>query len=182
MGNYVSYYIHNQIQPEDSSIELFMKGGACKEVFTAFQDCTKEAEKNNESIGVKCYPMLEKCMVAHSEYYHPILAAEKNAAEGMIKEFLPSTLGRDLTEGKEDAEVEEKEAKRILAIMEEGGCKEAFKACLDCSEEAEKNKEDSSAMCSQHMSKLVRCMFANLDHFQFILAAEEQMRRELESL
>ncbi|KAJ4869671.1 hypothetical protein Rs2_48760 [Raphanus sativus] len=181
MGNYVSYYLHNQSQQEDSSIEVFMKGGACKEVFTAFQDCAKKAEKNNESIGIKCYPMMEKCMLAHSEYYYPILEAEKNATEVMIKDFLPSTAGRDLTEGKEDAEVEE-EAKRILAVMEGGGCKEAFKAYLDCSDEAEKKKEETSAKCSQQMSKLVRCMHANPEHFQFIRAGEEQMRRELESL
>ncbi|CAH8391609.1 unnamed protein product [Eruca vesicaria subsp. sativa] len=78
--------------------------------------------------------MLEKCMVAHSDYYHPILAAEKSAAEVLMKGFIPSTVVRNLVEGKEDVEVNEEEAEMLFAFMEGGVCKDSFTAYVDCSE------------------------------------------------
>ncbi|KAF8087348.1 hypothetical protein N665_0588s0017 [Sinapis alba] len=69
---------------------LFMKGGGCKESFTAWEVCVEEAEKNNEDIVTKCMEItstLKKCMDAHSDYYQPILAAEKAAEEQVKKEF-----------------------------------------------------------------------------------------------
>ncbi|KAJ0248013.1 F167 [Hirschfeldia incana] len=69
---------------------LFMKGGGCKESFTAWEVCVEEAEKNKEDIVTKCMEItstLKKCMDEHSDYYQPILAAEK-AAEQQVKKEL----------------------------------------------------------------------------------------------
>ncbi|KAF8104609.1 hypothetical protein N665_0171s0110 [Sinapis alba] len=67
-----------------------MKAGGCKESFTAWDVCIKEAEKNKEDIVSKCVEVtstLHKCMDAHSDYYQPILAREKAAEEQVKKEF-----------------------------------------------------------------------------------------------
>ncbi|XP_050386241.1 uncharacterized protein LOC126802634 [Argentina anserina] len=69
---------------------LFMKGGGCKESFEAWENCIEEAEKTNEDIVQKCFEMTSKlkdCMLAHSDYYEPILRAEKAAEEQAIKEL-----------------------------------------------------------------------------------------------
>ncbi|XP_018451085.1 uncharacterized protein LOC130505969 [Raphanus sativus] len=69
---------------------LFMKGGGCKESFTAWEVCVEEAEKNKEDIVTKCMEItstLKKCMDEHSDYYQPILAAER-AAEQQVKKEL----------------------------------------------------------------------------------------------
>ncbi|ESQ35415.1 hypothetical protein EUTSA_v10008923mg [Eutrema salsugineum] len=69
---------------------LFMKAGGCKESFTAWEVCVEEAEKNKEDIVTKCTEvtsLLKKCMDAHSDYYQPILAAEKAAEEQVKKEL-----------------------------------------------------------------------------------------------
>ncbi|CAH2037810.1 unnamed protein product [Thlaspi arvense] len=69
---------------------LFMKGGGCKDSFTAWEVCVEEAEKNKEDIVTKCMEVtstLKKCMDAHSDYYQPILAAEKAAEEQVKKEL-----------------------------------------------------------------------------------------------
>ncbi|XP_004307185.1 PREDICTED: uncharacterized protein LOC101305508 [Fragaria vesca subsp. vesca] len=69
---------------------LFMKGGGCKESFVAWENCIEEAEKSNEDIAQKCFDLtsaLRECMVAHPDYYEPILRAEKAAEEEAIKEL-----------------------------------------------------------------------------------------------
>lgn len=69
---------------------LFMKGGGCKESFTAWEVCVEEAEKNKEDIVTKCMEItstLKKCMDEHSDYYQPILAAERAAEEQVKKEL-----------------------------------------------------------------------------------------------
>ncbi|CAN6896037.1 unnamed protein product [Brassica oleracea] len=69
---------------------LFMKGGGCKESFTAWEVCVEEAEKNKEDIVTKCMEVtstLKKCMDEHSDYYQPILAAERAAEEQVKKEL-----------------------------------------------------------------------------------------------
>lgn len=68
---------------------VFMKGGGCREPFTAWEVCMQEAEKNKEDIFTKCMEVnsaLFKCMDAHSDYYKPILA-NKAAAEQVKEEF-----------------------------------------------------------------------------------------------
>ncbi|KAL1202612.1 hypothetical protein V5N11_006587 [Cardamine amara subsp. amara] len=67
-----------------------MKGGDCKESFTAWEDCVEEATKSKEDIVTKCggvFSIMTKCMDAHSHYYHQFLAAKKTAEEHMEKEL-----------------------------------------------------------------------------------------------
>ena len=69
---------------------LFMKGGGCKESFTAWEECIEEAEKNKEDVVEKCFEItsvLKECMTAHSDYYEPILKAEKAAEAEAVKEL-----------------------------------------------------------------------------------------------
>ncbi|XXG52514.1 hypothetical protein AAC387_Pa03g0826 [Persea americana] len=70
---------------------LFMKGGGCKEEFIAWEQCVEEAEKNREDIVDKCFEvtaLLKKCMDAHSDYYGPILRAEKAMEEEAAQELV----------------------------------------------------------------------------------------------
>jgi len=55
--------------------DVFMKGGGCKQVYMDFQDCVDDSKKKNETIG-QCYPMLQKCMEAHSDYYKPMIGMD----------------------------------------------------------------------------------------------------------
>ncbi|XP_009592887.1 uncharacterized protein LOC107778200 [Nicotiana tabacum] len=69
---------------------LFMKGGGCKDTFTEWEKCIEEGEKNKEDIVDKCFEVtsaLKKCMEAHSDYYAPILQAEKAAEAELNKEL-----------------------------------------------------------------------------------------------
>ncbi|XP_057543519.1 uncharacterized protein LOC130821754 [Amaranthus tricolor] len=69
---------------------LFMKGGGCKDAFIAWEQCVDEGEKNKEDIVEKCFEVttnLKLCMEAHSDYYEPILRAEKAAEEEVKQEM-----------------------------------------------------------------------------------------------
>ncbi|KAK6128569.1 hypothetical protein DH2020_037679 [Rehmannia glutinosa] len=69
---------------------LFMKGGGCKETFVDWEKCVEEGEKNKEDIVEKCFQAtaaLKKCMEAHSDYYAPLLQAEKAAEEEAAKQL-----------------------------------------------------------------------------------------------
>lgn len=69
---------------------LFMKGGGCREVFIEWEKCVEEGEEKNEDIVEKCFEItgnLKKCMEAHSDYYGPLLQAEKAAQEEAMKEL-----------------------------------------------------------------------------------------------
>ncbi|KAL6969737.1 hypothetical protein U1Q18_029475 [Sarracenia purpurea var. burkii] len=69
---------------------LFMKAGGCRDSFIAWEKCIEESEKNKEDIVEKCFEItgaLKTCMEAHSDYYAPILRAEKAAEEEAMKEF-----------------------------------------------------------------------------------------------
>ncbi|KAI3433025.1 GCK domain-containing protein [Psidium guajava] len=69
---------------------LFMKAGGCRDTFSDWEKCMEEAEKSKEDIVDKCYQAaaaLKKCMEAHSNYYEPILRAEKAAEEEAVKEL-----------------------------------------------------------------------------------------------
>ncbi|KAL2937945.1 SH3 domain and tetratricopeptide repeat-containing protein 1 [Bienertia sinuspersici] len=60
----------------------FIKGGGCKDTFVAWKLCAEESNKNEEDSVEKCFEVtanLKKCMEAHSDYYEPILRAEKTA-------------------------------------------------------------------------------------------------------
>lgn len=69
---------------------LFMKGGGCKEAFIEWENCIEEAEKKEEDVVEKCYTVtsaLKKCMEANSDYYAPILQAEKSMEEEAAKKL-----------------------------------------------------------------------------------------------
>ncbi|KAJ9187452.1 hypothetical protein P3X46_002907 [Hevea brasiliensis] len=69
---------------------LFMKGGGCRDAFIEWENCVKEAETNEENVVDKCFDAtaaLRKCMQAHADYYEPILQAEKDAEERVMKEL-----------------------------------------------------------------------------------------------
>ncbi|XP_021857511.2 uncharacterized protein [Spinacia oleracea] len=69
---------------------LFMKEGGCKDEFIAWEKCVEDSEKNHEDIVEKCFDVtgnLKKCMIAHSDYYEPLLNAEKAAVEEVKQEM-----------------------------------------------------------------------------------------------
>ncbi|XP_043714885.1 uncharacterized protein LOC122663264 [Telopea speciosissima] len=69
---------------------LFMKGGGCRDEFIAWENCIEAAEKKEEDIVEKCFEvtgLLKKCMEAHSDYYEPVLKAEKAVEEEASKEM-----------------------------------------------------------------------------------------------
>ncbi|CAJ2650425.1 uncharacterized protein LOC123911232 [Trifolium pratense] len=83
-------------QPEEEEEEgecgfcLFMKGGGCKDTFVDWENCVKEAEDKKEDLVEKCSQVtarLKQCMDSHSDYYAPILIAEKHAEEQAVIEF-----------------------------------------------------------------------------------------------
>ncbi|EOA23010.1 hypothetical protein CARUB_v10003759mg [Capsella rubella] len=161
----------------------FMKGGPCKEEFSLFQDCVHEAEKKRELTG-PCYPILEKCMEAHSDYYQPILesdkAAEKILYEGLMKAFLPLTV--PLNEMNEDAN-------KFITFMEGGDCKESFTALrvnCDFTEEAGNNNEDLFTKCAGLFGTLLKCVADHSDYYHSIVsvtkATEEHLEKDLEAL
>lgn len=86
---------------------LFMKGGGCKDSFIAWEECVEKAEKNKEDIVTNCMEvtsMLKKCMDEHSDYYQPILAAEK-AAEAEVKKELEAEKKKEEEEKISEEEV-----------------------------------------------------------------------------
>lgn len=69
---------------------LFMKAGGCKDTFTDWEKCVDDGEKKKEDIVEKCFQAtaaLKKCMEAHSDYYAPLLQAEKAAEEEAAKQL-----------------------------------------------------------------------------------------------
>ena len=85
---------------------LFMKGGGCKESFIAWEKCIEDGETNKEDIVEKCFEVtaaLKKCMESHSDYYEPVLRAEKAAEEELEREVA----SRDSEKSKEDGNSEE---------------------------------------------------------------------------
>lgn len=69
---------------------LFMKGGGCRGEFVAWETCIRDAERKEEDVMDKCFDAtvaLRRCMEAHSDYYEPILRAEKEAEEEVAREL-----------------------------------------------------------------------------------------------
>lgn len=71
-------------EEDEKKFVAFMKGGDCKESFTAWYiDCNfteEEAKENKEDLNTKCarlFGMLIKCVDAHSDYYQPIFDVKK---------------------------------------------------------------------------------------------------------
>ncbi|KAI4368445.1 hypothetical protein MLD38_017002 [Melastoma candidum] len=87
---------------------LFMKGGGCKDAFVDWEKCIEEAEKSGEDIVEKCFQAtaaLKTCMEAHSDYYEPILRAEKAAEEEAVREL--EEKADELNKSDKDAAAEE---------------------------------------------------------------------------
>ncbi|XP_060215264.1 uncharacterized protein LOC132642041 [Lycium barbarum] len=85
---------------------LFMKGGGCKDSFIEWEKCIEEGEKNKEDIVEKCFEVtsaLKKCMEAHSDYYAPILQAEKAAQEDLEKEVKEKEKEEQKNEGNDSS-------------------------------------------------------------------------------
>ncbi|CAL9228863.1 unnamed protein product [Arabidopsis halleri] len=80
-------------EDEDEKFVEFMKGGGCKESYTAWHDdCnfTEEEAEKNKDLVTKCaglFGKLSKCLDVHSDYYHPILAVRKTTEEHLEKEL-----------------------------------------------------------------------------------------------
>ncbi|XP_021739960.1 uncharacterized protein LOC110706359 [Chenopodium quinoa] len=90
---------------------LFMKGGGCKDEFVAWEKCVEDSEKNQEDIVEKCFEVtgnLKKCMIAHSDYYEPILRAEKAAEEEVKQEMDREAAAKSDEQGSDVKVVEEK--------------------------------------------------------------------------
>ncbi|KAI4373855.1 hypothetical protein MLD38_011922 [Melastoma candidum] len=87
---------------------LFMKGGGCKDAFVDWEKCIEEAEKSGEDIVDKCFQAtsaLKTCMEAHSDYYEPILRAEKAAEEEAVRQLEEEA--SELKKSDKDAAAEE---------------------------------------------------------------------------
>ncbi|KAL8104633.1 uncharacterized protein LOC141676635 [Apium graveolens] len=108
--------LENQEQDEEEEegecgFCLFMKGGGCKDDFVAWEKCIEEAEKNQEDIVDKCFEItanLKKCMEAHSDYYEPVLRAEKAAEAEAVEQ-----LEKEKEKEKESGVVEEVEKEKV---------------------------------------------------------------------
>ncbi|KAI3876480.1 hypothetical protein MKX03_030297 [Papaver bracteatum] len=88
---------------------LFMKGGGCKDSFTAWEVCVEEGEKNKEDIVEKCSEitsLLKKCMDEHADYYAPILRAEKAMEEEVNNQLDQEKAEETQLERKEELEQE----------------------------------------------------------------------------
>ncbi|KAL1536972.1 hypothetical protein AAHA92_29539 [Salvia divinorum] len=88
---------------------LFMKGGGCKETFVEWEKCIEEAEKKEEDIVQKCFQVttaLKKCMEANSDYYAPILQAEKSLEEEAVKQLEEEEKEKEKFSGEESEKKE----------------------------------------------------------------------------
>lgn len=68
---------------------LFMKSGPCRESFIKWEECVEQAEKAKEDIVEKCHQvtfLLKECMERNSDYYEPVLQAEKAMGEAALEE------------------------------------------------------------------------------------------------
>ncbi|KAJ8760872.1 hypothetical protein K2173_021910 [Erythroxylum novogranatense] len=150
---------HQEPEDEDEDEEegecgfcLFMKGGGCKEAFIAWENCVQEGENNKEDIVEKCFEVtsaLKKCMDAHSDYYEPILRAEKAAEEEAVKELEKEIAVKDSPSNEKDRGEPPLDSK-------------------DC-EEGEKNKDDIVEKCLKLTADLRRCIDVNKDYYESIL-------------
>ncbi|KFK38691.1 hypothetical protein AALP_AA3G147700 [Arabis alpina] len=69
----------------DARYSEFMKGGPCKESFTAMEKCVKESGVPSGKCNEPLIMFLE-CVSSHPDYYHPFLAVVKSAIEHGHKE------------------------------------------------------------------------------------------------
>lgn len=90
---------------------LFMKSGGCRDQFIAWENCVEEAETNKEDIVEKCFKvtsLLKECMDLHSDYYEPVLRAER----AMDEEIAAEMKEQESQETAQAKELESQEDKR----------------------------------------------------------------------
>lgn len=175
MGNSISNSQNNQTSPEKPR-DVSMERGGCKESNTAIEEA--EREKQCECLHAK----MQECMETHSDYYHPIFAAAKEAGDKAIHRevqafIIPSSVGRDIKEWR-GPKVEE-ELEKFMGFMERGGCKESWMALVHCDME-DCAKEDRDKC----MSVVRECLEAHSDYYQPYFkagaeAAEEAMVKHI---
>jgi hypothetical protein len=86
---------------------VYMKGGGCRDAFVDWDNCVKEAQENKEDIVGKCsqvIDLLKQCMVSHSDYYAPILVAEKHVEEQAIIELEKEKLDSATSNNEQDTQ------------------------------------------------------------------------------
>jgi hypothetical protein len=86
---------------------LFMKEGSCKDTFIDWENCVKEAEDKKEDLVDKCSKItarLKHCMNSYSNYYAPILMAEKHAEEQVVIELEKENQDSDVNDDKQQQE------------------------------------------------------------------------------
>ncbi|KAH7282974.1 hypothetical protein KP509_35G054700 [Ceratopteris richardii] len=57
-----------------------MKSGPCRDSFIEWEECVEQAEKDKEDMVEKCHKvtfLLKECMEKYSDYYEPVLQAER---------------------------------------------------------------------------------------------------------
>ncbi|KAF1874559.1 hypothetical protein Lal_00029987, partial [Lupinus albus] len=97
---------------------LFMKAGGCKDAFIDWENCIEEAEKNKEDLVEKCAKVtavLKQCMDSHSDYYEPILRAEKAAEKQAVEELEKE---KELEALKDNASECKQHAKEVFGMLE----------------------------------------------------------------
>lgn len=76
-------------EPGECGFCLFMKSGPCRDSFVNWEECIEQAEKDKEDMVEKCHKvtfMLKECMEHNSNYYEPVLQAEKAMGEAALEE------------------------------------------------------------------------------------------------
>ncbi|WZZ18966.1 hypothetical protein YC2023_112055 [Brassica napus] len=147
-----------------------MERGGCKESHTTIEEAEKE--KQCECLHAK----MQECMETHSDYYHPIFAAAKEAGDKAIHRevqafIIPSSVGRDIKEWR-GAKVEE-ELEKFMGFMERGGCKESWMALVHCNME-DCAKEDRD----KFMSVVRECLETHSDYYQPYFKAGAEVAEE----
>ncbi|MED6210222.1 hypothetical protein PIB30_062163 [Stylosanthes scabra] len=103
----LEHHDENDGEAEDEEEEgecgfcLYMKSGGCRESFIQWEKCIEEAESNKEDIVEKCVNVtaaLKQCMEAHSDYYEPMLRAEKAAEQQAVAELEKEALEKESKE------------------------------------------------------------------------------------
>ncbi|CAK8577261.1 unnamed protein product [Lathyrus sativus] len=98
---------------------LFMKGGGCKDTFVDWENCVKEAEDKNEDLVEKCSQVtakLKQCMDSNSDYYEPILRAEKHAEEQVAIELEKEKKDSEATNNRQEAPSQSNQNDRELEL------------------------------------------------------------------
>ncbi|CAN7096481.1 unnamed protein product [Brassica rapa subsp. narinosa] len=168
MGNSISNSQNDQTSPVKRDVS--MERGGCKESHTTIEEAEKE--KHCECLHAK----MQECMETHSDYYHPIFAAAREAGDKAIHRevqafIIPSSVGRDIKEWR-GPKVEE-ELEKFMGFMERGGCKESWMALVHCNME-DCAKEDRD----KFMSVVRECLETHSDYYQPYFKAGAEVAEE----